>query len=70
VTLQTYRRSRPPRRRRLVVVLAVLAALAVGFLVGFSVAGALDDGPDPGQTETSIRTLTPLPLPPATTTVP
>jgi hypothetical protein len=64
VTLQSYRR--PPRRgpRRIVVAFAVLASLAVGFVLGLSVSRALDDGPEPARTQTSIRTLRPLPLPP------
>ena len=67
MTLQSYQRPGRRRPRRLAVALTVLAALALGFVLGLSVSRALDDGPEPGRTETSIRTLRPLPLAPATT---
>jgi hypothetical protein len=51
--------------RPLLVVLGVLATL----LVGISLGRALDDGPSPGGTQTSVRTLKPQPLPPASRTV-
>ena len=49
------------RWRPFLVVLGVLAAL----LVGISLGRALEDGPSPGGTQTSVRTLQPQPLPPA-----
>ena len=60
------RRGRPPRRRRrwprrLAFVLAVLFV----FVLGLSFGKALNDGPEPGVTQTSIRTLEPLPQQPA-----
>ncbi len=61
---------RPPRRRVTPLVAAALALLvALVFLVGISLGRALEDGPDPGRDETVVRTLQPLPLPPATSTV-
>jgi hypothetical protein len=48
-------------RRRLLLAAAVLAVFAVGIALG----QALSDNPDPGGTQTLIRTLKPLPLAPA-----
>jgi hypothetical protein len=62
---------RPPRRQRdplwrpALAVLGLLAAL----LLGVSLGRALEDGPSPGGTQTSVRTLKPQPLPPAARTV-
>jgi hypothetical protein len=62
-------RARRQRRRfplpRLVVwpLLVVLA-----LLLGISIGRALEDGPQPGGTTTSVRTLQPQPLPPAART--
>ena len=55
---------RPLLKRALTVVGLVLA-----LLVGISLGRALDDGPSPGGTQTSVRTLEPQPLPPAARTV-
>jgi hypothetical protein len=65
------RRRPPPRRRgrRLLVVAAGVAVVALTFLLGLAVGRALEEGPRPGGTITQVRTLTPLPLPPATRTV-
>lgn len=63
-----FRRRRPARRRRTWSrVLAVLAVLVLAFAVGLSLGKALGDGPEPGATVTSVRTLEPLPQEPATT---
>jgi hypothetical protein len=66
VTATPRRARRPPRRRRP----ALATALAVGgavvaFLVGVALGQALDENAPPGGTQTIVRTLKPLPLPPA-----
>ena len=55
----------------------LVAGLVLTFAVGIAVGEALHDNPTPGGTQTLVRTLQPLPLPPAaqgtvtvTTTVP
>jgi hypothetical protein len=54
-------RRRTPRARRWPrVVLAALVALAL-FAVGLALGLALEDRPVPGGTQTSVRTLEPLP---------
>jgi hypothetical protein len=64
------RRPRPPARRRSLLKPALAVAGAVlALLVGISIGRALEDGPDPGGTQTSVRTLEPQPLPPAARTV-
>jgi hypothetical protein len=45
--------------------LGLLALLLLGIAIG----RALEDGPNPGGTQTNVRTLTPQPLPPAARTV-
>ena len=63
---------RPPRRRARSPFLRpalTLLGLAVAFVVGLAVGRALEEGPAPGGTRTSVRTLEPRPLPPATRTV-
>ena len=65
---------RRPRRRSVWrspvgrVALGVVAA-AVLLLLGVSIGRALEDGPEPGGTQTSVRTLAPEQLPPAARTV-
>ncbi len=56
------RRPRPKRRwpRRLATVLGIL----VVFLAGIGLGEALNDNPQPGGTQTVVRTLHPLPLVP------
>jgi hypothetical protein len=46
-----------------------LVGLIAALLLGISVGRALEDGPNPGGTQTSVRTLEPQPLPPAARTV-
>jgi len=69
LTVVPERRPRPPKRKPLwrpaLVALGLLAAL----LLGVSLGRALEDGPEPGGTQTSVRTLQPQPLPPAASTV-
>ena len=48
--------------------LAIVAA-AVLLLLGVSIGRALEDGPEPGGTQTSVRTLAPEQLPPGARTV-
>jgi hypothetical protein len=63
-------RRRPPRRRRRAPVLvAAVLGVVVAFAAGLGLGRALEDGPQPGRTVTAVRTLDPLPLPPATQTV-
>jgi hypothetical protein len=64
-------RPRPPRRGRNPLLLPALAVLGLFLvlLVGISIGRALEDGPDPGGTQTNVRTLEPQPLPPAARTV-
>lgn len=46
--------------------LAAVAALVAAFALGIAVGRALEEGPAPGGTQTSIRTLEPLPQQPTT----
>ena len=62
-------RERRPPRRRLSRPLLVAAGLLLTLLVGIAIGQALEDGPDPGGTQTNVRTLQPQPLPPAARTV-
>ena len=66
-------RSRPPRRRSRgpIRVVAAVALLALAFALGVAFGQALEENPDPGGTQTSIRTLKPADLapPPETVTV-
>jgi hypothetical protein len=50
------------------ILLLVLAGAAL-FAVGVAFGQALEDNPRPGGTETRVRTLKPLQLPPARVTV-
>lgn len=63
--------ARPGRRRRSRAPAQVLTivGLAAALLVGIALGRALEDGPAPGGTHTSVRTLKPQPLPPAAKTV-
>ncbi len=49
--------------------LAGLLLVALAFVLGLAVGRAVEEGPRPAATITQVRTLTPLPLPPATRTV-
>ncbi len=55
------RRRRAQRSRRLLVAVGLLVAFAVGVALG----QALQDNPSAGRTQTKVRTLQPLQLPPA-----
>ena len=54
-------RRRSPRSRRWPKVVAAVLAAAALFAVGLAVGLALEDRPVPGGTQTSVRTLEPLP---------
>jgi hypothetical protein len=65
-------RARPVRRRRkrpLRRLLVGLLAVALVFALGLALGEALHDNPSGGGTQTIVRTLKPLPLPPARETV-
>lgn len=61
-------RRRPAQRRSRAGRLLAAGAAVVTFLVGLSFGRALEDGPSPAETRTSVRTLRPLPLAPAAVT--
>jgi hypothetical protein len=46
-----------------------MLGLLLAFLVGLALGKALEEGPVPGGTQTSVRTLEPRSLPPAPRTV-
>jgi hypothetical protein len=60
---------RPRRRRPLLRLLIGLVVVAVVFALGLALGEALHDNPSGGGTQTLVRTLKPLPLPPAQETV-
>ena len=61
-------RRRRARRRGLGLAVRVLVVAAV-FAAGLALGQALDDSPGTGSKLTEVRTLKPLPLPPAERTV-
>ena len=71
----TARPPGPPRRserraaRRLLGPALVSLAAALVFLLGVALGRALEAGSNPGETQTLVRTLRPLPLSPETVTV-
>ena len=73
--LRTERRSRArlearrARRRRVVALALGLAAAAVVFFAGVALGRALEDAPEPGGSQTLVRTLPQSTLPPVTKTV-
>jgi hypothetical protein len=65
-------RGRPPRRssgRRLAAWILRLTVLAVVFVAGLAIGRALESAPDPGGTQTIVRTLEPLTVEPQERTV-
>jgi hypothetical protein len=61
-------RQRRRRRPALPFFLATVVVVAVVFALGVAVGEALHDNPQPGGTQTLVRTLTPLQVPPAART--
>jgi hypothetical protein len=66
-------RGRPPGRRsgrrRLLVAAVSLLALAVAFWIGLALGKALESAPEPGGTQSIVRTFNVGTAEPATTTV-
>lgn len=64
-------RGRQPRSkgRRLLAWILRLAVLAIVFAAGLAVGKALEQSPDPGGTQTIVRTLEPLTVEPRERTV-
>jgi hypothetical protein len=62
-------RVRRARRKRALAWLAGLLVLAAVFFAGVAIGRAVEDAPRPGGTQTRIRTLDPLTIPPAERTV-
>jgi hypothetical protein len=73
---ESRRRAERRRPRRRSIWQSPLVRLALGFvaavfllLLGVSVGRALEDGPEPGGTQTNVRTIEPGQLPPVARTV-
>lgn len=62
-------RVRRGRRKRTIAVVLGILVLAVVFFAGLAIGRAIEEAPRPGGTQTRIRTLDPLTLPPAERTV-
>lgn len=58
--VQTTRR-RPPRRRPWLALLAIVVGALLVLAIGIAIGQALADRPEPGGTQTLVRTLEPLP---------
>ena len=63
------RRTRAPRRNPFLRPALIGLGLLVLLLVGIAIGRALEEGPNPGGTQTNVRTLNPQPLAPAERTV-
>ena len=68
-TRERDRRRGPSPGRRIVVWILRLAVVAVVFVAGVAVGKALDDAPNPGGSQTIVRTLEPLTAEPRERTV-
>lgn len=63
------RRRRSSPGRRILTWIVRLLAVAVVFVAGIAVGRALEDAPEPGGTQTIVRTLEPLTVQPSERTV-
>lgn len=63
------RRRRSSPGRRIFTWIVRLLAVAVVFVAGLAVGRALEDAPEPGGTQTIVRTLEPLTVQPSERTV-
>ena len=63
------RRRRSSPGRRILTWIVRLVAVAVVFVAGLAVGRALEDAPEPGGTQTIVRTLEPLTVEPSERTV-
>ena len=63
------RRRRSSPGRRILKWIVRLLAVAVVFVAGLAVGRALEDAPEPGGTQTIVRTLEPLTVEPSERTV-
>jgi hypothetical protein len=62
-------RRPPARSRKLLRVSIGVAALVVAFVAGLALGQSLDDNPGAGESQTLVRTLKPLGVPPVPETV-
>jgi hypothetical protein len=62
-------RSRPKRRENAARALLLALLLVFTFLLGIAFARTLDERPEPGDVQTTVRTLSPLPQQPPARTV-
>jgi hypothetical protein len=63
------RERRPPKKRRLLRFWILALVAVVVFAAGLALGESLKDNPKPGGTQTLVRTLKPLEVPPARETV-
>jgi len=63
------REERRARRRKAAWILGSIIVAALAFFAGIAVGKAVEETPEPGGTQTSVRTLTPATLPPVSRTV-
>jgi hypothetical protein len=63
------RQRGPSKGRRLVGWIVRLAVMAAVFVAGYAIGRAVEDAPEPGGTQTIVRTLDPLTVQPRERTV-
>ena len=68
-TRERDRKRRPSTGRRIVKWIVRLAVFAAVFVAGLAIGRALEGAPDPGGTQTIVRTLEPLTVEPRERTV-